>query len=269
MLSKVQMARSTFYYHASRLSEPDKYAALRDRIAGIFSRHEKRYGYRRVTYELLNNGDTVNHKTVQKLMSEMGLRAKVKKAKYKSYKGEVGRVAPNVIGRNFAADRPNQKWTTDVTEVKIKEQKLYLSPILDMFNGEIVSYAISTSPNLKMAMTMLEKAFRKVDVPSGLIMHSDQGWHYQHLMYQKALKDRGIVQSMSRKGNCLDNAIMESFFGLMKAELLYLQEWDSTEQFKNELIAYIHYYNNNRIKLRLNGKSPVQYRALSLPKAAS
>lgn len=263
------MARSTFYYHVRRLSEPDKYAGLRGKIYRIFYRHEKRYGYRRVTYELLNNGDAVNHKTVQKLMSEMGLKAKVKKAKYKSYKGEVGRVAPNVIGRNFVADRPNQKWTTDVTEVKIKEQKLYLSPILDMFNGEIVSYAISTSPNLKMAMTMLEKAFEKVDVPSGLIMHSDQGWHYQHLRYQKALNDRGIVQSMSRKGNCLDNAIMESFFGLMKSELLYLQEWDSTEQFKNELITYIHYYNNNRIKLRLNGKSPVQYRAFLFPKAAS
>lgn len=269
MLDKVQMARSTFYYHIRRLSEPDKYAALREKIRDIFSHHEKRYGYRRVTYELLNNGDIVNHKTVQKLMSEMGLRAKAKKAKYQSYKGETGKVAPNVIDRDFVTVRSNQKWTTDVTEVKIKDEKLYLSPILDMFNGEIISYTISSSPNLKMVMTMLEKAFKKVDIPSGLIMHSDQGWHYQHLRYQNMLKDRNIVQSMSRKGNCLDNAMMENFFWLMKSELLYLHKWDSIEQFKKELIKYIYYYNNDRIKLRLKGKSPVHYRALFLAKSAS
>ena len=138
-----------------------------------------------------------------------------------------------------------------------------------MFNGEIISYTISNSPDLKMALNMLKKAFRKVKVPQGLIMHSDQGWHYQHLMYQKMLKDKYIIQSMSRKGNCLDNAMMENFFGLMKSELLYVQEWDSIEQFKKELVKYIRYYNNDRIKLRLNGKSPVKYRALYQSKVAS
>ena len=202
-------------------------------------------------------------------MVEMGLYAKRKRAKYKSYKGEVGKVAPNLIDRDFSATAPNQKWTTDVTEVKIKDKKIYLSPILDMFNGEIISYTISNSPDLKMALNMLKKAFCKVKVPQGLIMHSDQGWHYQHLRYQKMLKDKYIIQSMSRKGNCLDNAMMENFFGLMKSELLYVQEWDSIEQFKKELVKYIRYYNNDRIKLRLNGKSPVQYRALFQSKVAS
>ena len=202
-------------------------------------------------------------------MVEMGLRGKRKKVKYKSYKGEIGKIAPNVINRDFVATAPNLKWTTDVTEVKIKDKKIYLSPILDMFNGEIISYSISYSPNQYMVMSMLEKAFKKTHIPAGLILHSDQGVHYQHQRYQEALIDKQIVQSMSRKGNCLDNAMMENFFGLMKSELLYLQEWDSVEQFAMELKKYIRYYNNDRIKLRLNGKSPVQYRALFQSKSAS
>ena len=130
-----------------------------------------------------------------------------------------------------------------------------------MYNGAIVSYTISHTPDLKMVLDMLDKAFKKWDITGGMVFHSDQGWQYQHKRYQKALSDRNIVQSMSRKGNCLDNAMMENFFGLMKNELLYIQEWESVEQFKTELIKYINYYNNNRIKLRLKGKSPVQYRA--------
>ena len=256
------MARSTFYYHTKRLSEPDGYDDTRIAICKIYNHHKGRYGYRRVTSQLRNDGISLNHKTVQKLMVEMGLYGKRKKAKYKSYKGEIGKVAPNVIDRDFIAAEPNQKWTTDVTEVKIRDKKIYLSPILDMFNGEIISYTISYHPDLQMAMRMLDKAFKKIDIPDGLILHSDQGWHYQHLRYQKALKDRNIVQSMSRKGNCLDNAMMENFFGIMKSELLYLQEFKDMEHFKQELKKYIHYYNNDRIKLRLKGKSPVQYRTL-------
>ena len=263
------MARSTYYYHTKRLSEPDGYDDARAAIRKIYDHHKGRYGYRSITSQLSNDGIHLNHKTVQKLMVEMSLYGRRKKAKYKSYKGEIGKVAPNVIDRDFIATAPNQKWTTDVTEVKIKDNKIYLSPILDMFNGEIISYTISYHPDLKMAMSRLDKAFRKTDIPEGLILHSDQGWHYQHMRYQKALKDKHIVQSMSRKGNCLDNAMMENFFGLMKSELLYLQEWDSVEQFAKELVKYIRYYNNDRIKLRLNGKSPVQYRALFQSKRAS
>jgi transposase InsO family protein len=131
-----------------------------------------------------------------------------------------------------------------------------------MFNGEIISYTISNRPDLKMVMDMMHSAKRKVKNTEGIILHSDQGWHYQHIRYQQTLKDYGIIQSMSRKGNCLDNAVMENFFGIMKSELLYLQKFSDMDDFKKQLKKYIHYYNNDRIKLRLKGKSPVQYRTL-------
>ena len=263
-----KMARSTFYYHTKRIGQPDGYETIRGRIRAIYDKHHGRYGYRRITIQLHNEGIDINHKTVQKLMGQMSLKAKRKKQRYRSYKGELGKIAPNVIGRDFTATAPDQKWATDITQVKIKDRWIYLSPVLDMFNGEIVSYAISNSPDLRLVMTMLDNAFKKRNIQGNLIFHSDQGWHYQHKRYQKTLEDRRITQSMSRKGNCLDNAMMENFFGLMKNELLYLQEWDSIEQFKKSLQEYIRYYNNDRIKLRLKGKSPVQYRALFKSKAS-
>ena len=262
------MARSTFYYHTKRIGQPDGYETIRGRIRAIYDKHHGRYGYRRITIQLHNEGIDINHKTVQKLMGQMSLKAKRKKQRYRSYKGELGKIAPNVIGRDFTATAPDQKWAIDITQVKIKDRWIYLSPVLDMFNGEIVSYAISNSPDLRLVMTMLDNAFKKRNIQGNLIFHSDQGWHYQHKRYQKTLEDRRITQSMSRKGNCLDNAMMENFFGLMKNELLYLQEWDSIEQFKKSLQEYIRYYNNDRIKLRLKGKSPVQYRALFKSKAS-
>ena len=197
-------------------------------------------------------------------MVQMSLKAKRKKQHYRSYKGELGKVAQNVINRDFKASAPDQKWTTDVTQVKIKDKKIYLSPILDMFNGEIVSYTISDSPDLEMVITMLDKAFKKRDIQGNLIFHSDQGWHYQHKRYQKALEDRHIIQSMSRKGNCLDNAIMENFFGIMKEELLYLQEWDSIDRFKIELRKYIRYYNNDEAKRKEPGSIPSSIPIISL-----
>lgn len=263
------MARSTYYYHVSRPGLRDGHDATRSRIREIYDDNKGRYGYRRVTAALRNENILINHKTVRKLMAEMGLKARKKRQKYRSYKGEIGKTSPNVLDRNFFTSSPNQKWTTDVTEVKIKENKIYISPILDMFNGEIISYTISRSPDLKMVISMLDKAFEKVEDLTGLIFHSDQGWHYQHRKYREMLSGKGIIQSMSRKGNCLDNAMMENFFGIMKNELLYLQEWNCIEEFEKELIKYIDYYNNKRIKMRLNGKSPVQYRALFIAKEAS
>ena len=224
--------------------------------------HSMRYGYRRVYQQLRNEGYTINHKTVQRLMQEMNLKSKVRKVRYLSYRGEVGKTAPNILNRDFKAVRPNQKWATDVTEFKVADRKAYLSPIMDMFNGEIVAYTISDRPDLKMVMDMMSTAKRKVKSTNGVILHSDQGWHYQHIKYQQRLKRYGIIQSMSRKGNCLDNAVMENFFGIMKSELLYLQQFSDMEVFKCELRKYINYYNNERIKLKLNGKSPVQYRTL-------
>ena len=262
MLKRIKMARSTYYYNIAHLEPADKYQAVRKRISEIFAQHNKRYGYRRVYIQLRNEGYAINHKTVQKLMQEMQLKSAVRRVRYRSYKGDVGGVATNVLERDFTAQAPNRKWATDVTEFKISDKKAYLSPILDMYNGEIISYTISDSPDLRMVMNMVNSAIRKVKPQEGLVLHSDQGWHYQHTQYQLALKRNGIIQSMSRKGNCLDNAMMENFFGIMKSELLYLQEFKDMDHFKQELKRYIHYYNNDRIKLRLKGKSPVQYRTL-------
>ena len=225
-------------------------------IKSIFHAHKGRYGYRRVTAEMRNNDVVLNHKTVQRLMGQMGLRSQIRKVRYRSYKGAVGRIAPNIINRDFAASAPNRKWATDVTQINIGAEKLYLSPILDLFNGEIIS-------NLEQIYDMLDKAFARFDCLDGLILHSDQGWQYQHYGYRRRLEEHGIIQSMSRKGNCLDNAMAENFFGIMKTELLYTENFESAEAFTKALEEYIDYYNNNRIKSRLKGKSPVQYRTLS------
>lgn len=211
-----------------------------------------------------NRGYTINHKTVQRLMKQLSLKCEVRIKKYRSYKGEIGKVAPNLINRDFHASAPNQKWTTDITEFSLFGTKLYLSPILDMYNSEIVSYNISDRPHLGQVMDMLDKAFAKIPDGTNLIFHSDQGWQYQHRVYQQRLKAKGICQSMSRKGNCLDNAVMENFFGLLKSELLYLRKFKDINEFKDELEKYIFYYNNYRIKGKLKGMSPVQYRTHSL-----
>ena len=235
------MARSVFYYHLKRLKAKDKYASEKEMIKSIFHAHKGRYGYRRVTAEMRNNDAVLNHKTVQRLMGQMGLRSQIRKVRYRSYKGAVGRIAPNIINRDFAASAPNRKWATDVTQINIGSEKLYLSPILDMFNGEIISYNISRSPNLEQIYDMLDKAFARFDCLDGLILHSDQGWQYQHYGYRRRLEEHGIIQSMSRKGNCLDNAMAENFFGIMKTELLYVENFESAEAFMKALEEYIDY----------------------------
>lgn len=258
------MARSVFYYHRARLSSLDKYIVEKEEIRIIFHEHKGRYGYRRITAEMNNRSYKLNHKTVRKLMIGLGLKCQIRKVRYRSYKGDVGHIAPNIISRNFYAEAPNKKWATDVTQINIKGIKLYLSPIIDMFNGEIVAHNISKSPNLEQVYDMLDKAFVKVGETKGLILHSDQGWQYQHWGYRKRPEENYITQSMSRKGNCLDNAIIENFFGIMKAELLHPERFESDKDFIKALEEYIDYYNNKRIKTRLKGKSPVQYRALYL-----
>lgn len=243
-----------------RAQRPDKYRIEKDEITAIYHEHQGRYGYRRITLEMRNRGYVINHKTVQRLMKQLKLKCQVRIKKYRSYKGEIGKVAPNLINRDFHAIAPNQKWTTDITEFSLFGKKLYLSPVLDMYNSEIISYSISDKPYLGQVIDMLDKAFAKIPDGTGLIFHSDQGWQYQHKQYQRRLKEKGIVQSMSRKGNCLDNAIMENFFGLLKSELLYLREFKDINEFRDELEKYIYYYNNHRIKGKLKGLSPVQYR---------
>ncbi len=213
---------------------------------------------------MVNRGYHINHKTVLRIMNQENIKCMVRMKKYKSYRGELGTVAPNLLQRNFNADKPNEKWVTDITEFSLLGIKLYLSPILDLYNGEIISYNISDKPIFAQTLDMLERAFKKIPDNTGLILHSDQGWQYQMKRYQLMLKEKGINQSMSRKGNCLDNSVMENFFGLLKSELFYLQKFTSVEQFKMELIDYIDYYNNKRIKCKLKGLSPVQYRIQSL-----
>ena len=214
--------------------------------------------------EMKNRGYCINHKTVQRLMKELKLECKVRMKKYRSYKGEVGKIAPNLLERDFSTTAPNQKWVTDVTEFALFGEKIYLSPILDLHSSDLVSYVISDRPVLSMVTDMVKKAIPVLPENVSPILHSDQGWQYQHKHYQKLLKDNGIQQSMSRKGNCLDNAVMENFFGLLKSELLYLQEFDSMEHFKTELIAYLDYYNNRRIKAKLKGLPPALHRKQAL-----
>ena len=264
LLSIAQLPRATFYYHLKRMNRTDKYEAVKAEITAIYHENKGRYAYRRITTELRNRNIPLNHKTVQRLMKELGLVCRVRMKKYHSYKGEVGRIAPNLLNRDFHAEKPNQKWVTDVTEFSLFGEKLYLSPILDLCSSDLVSYTISDRPVLSMVTTMLEKAFEKIPDGTGLILHSDQGWQYQHKQYQRMLRKKGIQQSMSRKGNCLDNAVMENFFGLLKSELLYLQEFDSMEHFKQELIAYLDYYNNHRIKAKLKGLPPALHRQQAL-----
>jgi transposase InsO family protein len=197
-------------------------------------------------------------------MKSLDLKGKQRKnGKYHSYKGEVGKIANNLLDRDFYAATPFEKLTTDVTEFKVCDEKVYLSPVMDLFNREIISYSISLSPNLLQIHEMLNGLFDKLPADSRPIFHSDQGWQYQHAEYQRLLKEHNIIQSMSRKGNCMDNGAMENFFGRLKVEMFYGERFESVNAFIDELKKYIHYYNNERISLKLKGMSPVQYRTHS------
>ena len=257
------IARSTYYYHIKQ-QDKDKYAGEKADIVEIFIKNKGIYGYRRITEQLKQKGYSINHKTVLKLMKSLDLRGKQSKnGKYHSYKGEVGKVAENILKRDFTAEKPFEKLTTDVTEFKVCNDKVYLSPVLDLFNREIISYSISLSPNLQQVRDMLTGLFAKLPDAARPIFHSDQGWQYQHAEYQRLLSDHNITQSMSRKGNCMDNGAMENFFGRLKVEMFYGEQFESVEDFIKALDDYIYYYNNHRISLKLKGMSPVQYRTHS------
>ena len=254
------LSRSTFYYHARIHLKEDKNAALKTSIRAIYERHKGRYGYRRITVELHHVGLDVNHKKVQRLMKLMGLKSLVRPKKYKSFRGELSKVAPNLLSQQFQAEEPNLKWVTDVTEFNVRGEKLYLSPIMDLYNGEIVAYETGKSAQMPLVSSMLVKALVKLDSNQTPLVHSDQGWQYQMPAYQSLLVTNGLIQSMSRKGNCLDNAAMESFFGILKTEYFYLNKFTNIESLEVGIHEYIEYYNESRIKLKLGGLSPVQYR---------
>ena len=260
LLKVAGLARSTFYYQTKVAEQADKHADVKAKIQSIFDHHRGRYGYRRVTAALRQTGEQINHKAVQRLMGQLKLKSLVRVKKYRSYKGLVGKIAPDLLQRKFTATRPNEKWVTDVTEFKVGSEKLFLSPVLDLYNGEIVAYEMAKRPVFELVGKMLEKALLRLKKRDKPIVHSDQGWQYQMSQYRALLKKKKLTQSMSRRGNCLDNAAMESFFGTLKSEFFYLNKFASIDELQAGLTHYIHYYNHDRIKLKLKGLSPVQYR---------
>ncbi|MFA1738957.1 IS3 family transposase [Lysinibacillus fusiformis] len=260
LIKVADIPRSTYYYWEKRLNRHDKYADVKVAIQSIYHEHKGRYGYRRITKELKKFGIHHDPKTINCLMNAIGIKCEVRMKKYRSYKGNVGKIAPNILQRDFTAEKMNEKWVTDVTEFHLFGEKRYLSPVLDLCNGEIIAYTVMKRPVYKLVHNMLEQALERLESSDQVILHSDQGWHYQMKKYQQTLKQHGITQSMSRKGNCLDNAVIENFFGLLKSELLYLQEFESMAHFEQELNDYIHYYNHKRMKEKLKDLSPVEYR---------
>ena len=263
----MRMAKSTYYFEINKVDVVKvKNKELMTEIQEIFDCNKGRYGVRRVHKELVNRGYRVNHKRVQRLMHDMKLLGKRPKEKYHSYKGEVGKIADNIIDRDFSTTAPLQKWTTDVSQFSFSWGKCYISPILDMNTNEIISYDLSLSPNMEQIHRMLDRAFEKFPSVKGLIFHSDQGWQYQHAYFRNTLKEHGIIQSMSRKGNCYDNCIMETFFGRLKNEMYYglEKEYDSFESFSQAIEEYIDYYNNKRIQTKTKWMPPVKYRETSM-----
>nr|WP_245831954.1 IS3 family transposase [Oceanobacillus senegalensis] len=264
VLQIVGIPESSYHYHIKIMMKENPDQDLERLIQSIFNEHNGNYGYRRIHLELRNRGHKVNHKKVQRIMKKLGLKGKkfwTKTRKYRSYKGTIGKVAKNRINRRFYTNVPLQKLTTDITEFKCTDGKLYLNPIMDMFNGEIISFGINRRPNLELVMKPLNETLEIVkESKYRTTIHSDQGWHYQHRKWVETLKVNKIFQSMSRKGNCLDNSPMENFFGLLKQEMYHGEALCSFKELKNKIEKHIVYYNNKRIKQKLAGMSPVQYR---------
>ncbi|WP_410506493.1 IS3 family transposase [Marinomonas sp. GJ51-6] len=220
--------------------------------------------YRRITATLRRSKMAINHKTVQRLITSLGLKSRVRLKRYHSYRGDVGRIADNLLGRNFKTDLPNKKWVTDVTEFNIKGQKVYLSPVIELFNQEAIAFQIRKSAHLPLVTDMLQEAVSTLKEGETLILHSDQGWQYQQKQTRHILKQHGLPQSMSRKGSYLDNAVAENFFALLKTEMFHGETFENADDLIQEIEEYIDYYNTKRIKMRLNGLTPVEYRNQTL-----
>lgn len=264
LLKASELPKSVYYYHRKKGDSNDKYDAIKQQIATIFHEHKGRYGYRRITSTLRSTGTLINHKTVQRLMLQLSLKSVVRPKRYKSYRGTAGKHIENTLNRDFTAVKPNQKWVTDITEFKVANQRVYLSPIIDLFNQEVVSYEVGTSPRLNLVTDTLNKAINQLAWHERPLIHSDQGWQYQHQLTRKIIAENDLTQSMSRKGNCLDNAVAENFFGILKTEMYYGYEYKSVIELVNAIREYIEYYNHKRIKLKLKGLSPIEYRNQAL-----
>jgi putative transposase len=265
LLDVAQLARSTFYYHHAKSEAPDPRAELKAAITDAFTAAYGRYGHRRIHTVLTGQGFAVAKKTVLAVMRELALICRVRRRRrYDSYPGQAGQIAENLLDRDFTATAPDQKWVTDVTEFRIADRKVYLSPVLDLFDRSIVAHSWSLTPNLELTNTSLSAAIATLDSPQQVLVHSDQGFQYRHRSWRALLAAAQARQSMSRKGNCYDNAVMENFFGHLKAEMFHHHRFDTVEDFTTALDAYIHWYNTERISTTLNGLSPVQYRAQTL-----
>lgn len=260
---QVKIARSTYYYEHRILTMPDKYADLRKHIYDLFYDLKSRYGYRRIHAVLKNEAIIVSEKVVRRLMYEMGLIVPHKTMrKYNSYKGEITPAVPNLIERNFHADAPNKKWLTDITEFSIPAGKVYLSPIVDCFDGALPSWTISTSPNAELVNTMLDNGIASLEEGDAPIIHSDRGCHYRWPGWIARTDEAGLSRSMSRKGCSPDNSACEGLFGRIKNELFYFRDWKNVtiDEFIMVLNDYLIWYNEKRIKETLGWRSPLQYR---------
>lgn len=264
MLDKLGLPKSTYYrYAGGKNPKEDKWADVRPLVREAFSRTPNGMGYRQVSMALrAEQGLAISGKTVLKLMREEGLRCRIRRRRYDSYRGERGKAAKNILGRNFAAEAPMAKLATDVTEFKVAGGKAHLSPVMDLYNNEIVAWSVTRSPNFAQILEMLDGLSGSLQGPA--LLHSDQGWQYQQLAYQERLEEMGLVQSMSRKATCLDNACMEGFFGHLKDEFYRGRSFESFESFKEQIDDYIVYWNTRRYQARLKGMTPVQYRGHSI-----
>jgi putative transposase len=263
LIGKLNVSKSSYCYQENTLHRPDKYADLRIKIKDEFEKAKGRYGYRRIHSMLKNSGVVVSEKIVRRIMSEEHLTApSVKKKKYSSYVGEVSPAVENIMDRDFHADNPNKKWLTDITEFHIQAGKVYLSPILDCFDGLAVAWAIGTSPDANLANTTLDKAISTLTGNEQPIVHSDRGGHYRWPGWIERMDGANLIRSMSRKGCSPDNSACEGFFGRLKNEFFYYRSWIgvSIEEFIKELDEYIIWYNEDRIKISLGGMSPLQHR---------
>ena len=272
LLEYFNFPKSTYMYWQKRLDRPNKDEQVEKTILDI-RKDNPNYGYRRITAMLKRLGYVINKKKVQRLVQKLKLQVTSfsrKTRKYSSYKGTIGKVADNKINRKFKVERPYTQISTDTTEFKYLEKdkngnyqvkKLYLNPYLDMYNSEIISYEISKQPTLKPILKALDKAIEITSInKEERVFHSDQGWAYQVKQYTSILETHGITQSMSRKGNCLDNSPMENFFGILKQEIYYGKKFYSYEELKETIEEYIEYYNKDRIKEKLGYLSPIEYR---------
>ena len=259
LLKYFNMGRSTFYENLK--PQKDKYKEIKSEILDIYYKSNRRKGYRWITSDLKKLGYNINHKTVLRLMQRLGIKSVVRAKKYSSFTGSVsGTAVENILGRDFSTTEINQKWTTDVTEFKVCGKRVYLSGIMDMHSKELIAHTVGFSPNMKLIMRMIKLAYRKTGNPKNVIIQSDQGWQYRHVSYKHFLKKKNAVQSMSRKGNCLDNAVIENFWGILKTEWFYLNDFDSVDTFLEQLEDYIHYFNYERDSSVLNYRTPVEVR---------